>query len=255
MTKLFLITGASSGIGKALSVHLASQNHKIIAVARRQSELEELKKLYPTLIEIVVADITNNDGQLKIKQAIPKDTTALYLVHNAGIALPRLIEDISEKEWDQHFSVNLKAPFFITKLLLPYLKNGGRVLHVSTGLAQQALPGFLAYGVSKAAFYSLKEYCNAELNSKGIFFSSVRPGAVDTDAQQLIRNCDSKRFPNVNKFRDFHTNGKLLKPSTIANFLCWILLQVDDENFIKSEWNIYDTTHHRYWANSDDIVS
>ena len=70
------------------------------------------------------------------------------------------------------FLVNLKALFFITKLLRPYLKNGGRVLHVSTGLAHQALPGFVAYGVSKAAFLMLKEYCNAELMEDGILLQA-----------------------------------------------------------------------------------
>ena len=69
-----------------------------------------------------------------------------------------LFEDISENEWDQHYLVNLKAPVFLTQLLLPHLKNGGRVLNVSTGLAHKSMVAMSAYGISKGGLFMLKEY-------------------------------------------------------------------------------------------------
>jgi short-subunit dehydrogenase len=253
LTKTILITGASSGIGRALAEHLASLQYNVIAIARNQEALEKVQTLFPDNIKIIVADITKKNDQLKIKNAINSNETGIMLVHNAGIALPHLFVDLSEEEWDRHYETNTKAPIFITQLLLPHLKNGGRVLNVSSGLAHHSLPGLSAYGVSKSALYAWKEYCNAELRQQGILFGSAMPGIVDTPIQEYLRSQESSFFPAVEMFKSFFRDEELLQPMTVARFLTWILLEVDDEKFITDDWNINDTFHHQYWAAQGEV--
>jgi short-subunit dehydrogenase len=253
MPKTIIVTGASSGIGKALAEHLAAFNHKVIAVARRKDMLEELLKLYPDNIKIVVADITKNEDRLKVKNAIDPNETGVFLIHNAGIATPRKLAELSEEEWDQHYLVNTKAPIFLTKLLLTNLKNGGRVLNISTGLAHNSMAAMSAYGVSKSALYMWKDYCNVELKDQAIAFGSAMPGVVDTAIQQEMRSYDSIRFPAVEAFKGFHQRDELLKPETVAKFLSWLLFKVERESFIKDEWDIYNVSHQTEWAASGEV--
>lgn len=254
MTKTLIITGASSGIGRALAKHLASLGNNVIAVARRKKELEELQSLYPQNIQIVTADITQEEGRIRVKQALPANAAGIYVVHNAGIALANLLGELSEEEWEKHYKINVTAPFLLTKILLPHLKNGGRVLHISTSLAHNPLAGVAAYGTSKAALYMLKEYCNAEFNDQGIYFGSVLPGAVNTPIQEKIRSYGPEQFPSVKTFQDFLKHGELLSPETVSKFITWLLLNVEANQFIADEWNIYDTSHHKHWSLPGEVV-
>jgi short-subunit dehydrogenase len=253
MIKTIIVTGASSGIGRALAIQLASLQHNVIAVARNTEALEQLQKLYPSNIQIVTADITNKDDQLKIKNVLRPEDIGIYLIHNAGVATPRLFADISEEEWDQHYLVNLKAPTFLTKLLLPHLQNGGRVLSISSGLAHAPMSAMSAYGVSKSALYMLKEYCNVELKDQKIAFASAMPGVVDTPIQERLRSYDIAHFPAVGVFQGFYQRGELLQPSTAAKFLSWLLLEVDNEKFTKEDWDIYDSSHHHFWSQPGEV--
>jgi benzil reductase ((S)-benzoin forming) len=201
----------------------------------------------------VIADITKNDGQRKIKAAIQADVQGLILIHNAGVALPQLLENISEEHWDEHYLTNAKAPIFLTKLLTPFLKNGGRVLNVSTSLAHVSMLAMSAYGVSKAALFHWKEFCNVELKSLGILVGSAKPGIVDTRMQDHLRTCDVKDFPAAGIFKGFYERNELLSPDTVAKFLSWLVLEADGEAFTKGDWDIYDMSHREFWAMPGDI--
>lgn len=253
MPKTIIITGASSGIGKALAHCLAKAGHTVIAVGRNKASLDELTLSAPENIRAVVADITKGEDRIKIKDALLPDERGIYLVHNAGIAIPTVLTELTEEEWDQHYLVNTKAPVFLTKLLLPHLQNGGRILNISTGLAHNALPGFSAYGVSKAALYLMKEYLNTELHDQDIACGSAMPGIVDTPIQEHIRSTSITRFPAVGLFQGFKQRDELLAPETAAKFLAWLLMDTDKEQFIKGDWDIYDTSHQPHWANSSEV--
>lgn len=253
MSKTIIITGASSGIGYALAQHLANAGHNVIAVGRNQSALDELIKTNPANIKVVVADITIGEDREKIKQVLPPNEQGVYLVHNAGIAVPGLLANMTEEEWDQHYLVNTKAPVFLTKLLLTHLQHGGRVLNLSTALARNALPGFSAYGASKAAVYMMKEYCNTELKDLDIACGSAMPGIVDTPIQEKIRSTSITAFPAVGLFQGFKQRDELLTPLTAAKFLAWLLLESDKDEFMKGDWDIYDTSHHPHWANNSEV--
>ena len=252
-TRTVVVTGASAGIGRALAMHLASLDHNVIAVGRNEASLLSLQNSNADKITAVVADVTKSDDLLKIKSAIKIDTQGLILIHNAGVAEPQLLEGLSEEHWDKHYATNTKAPIFLTKLLMPFLENGGRVLTLSTGLAHSPMAAMSAYGVSKAAIYHWKEFCNVELASHGVLFGSVKPGVVDTRVQESLRNYDSSAFPAANVFKGFHDRGELLAPDTVAKFLAWLVIKADDDAFTKGDWDIYDLSHRELWANPGEI--
>ena len=253
MIKTILITGATSGIGFALAENLAKSGRKIIATGRNENALSKLHQLYPNNITPVTADISKQDDLVKIKQAVNQNQTGIYIVHNAGIANPALLENISEEDWDQHYLVNLKAPVFLTKMLLPQLKQGGRILNISTGVAHRPLIGFPAYGITKAALLMMKEYCNVEFGKEGIAFGSAMPGIVDTPIQAHLREFTSDEFPAVDLFKGFKQRDELLSPQTAAKFLSWLLLETSKEEFIKGDWDIYDASHRSHWASQGDV--
>lgn len=246
MPKTIVITGASSGIGKALAIRLAYLNHKVIAVARNKIALNEMHKENPNIIPVDV-DLTKSEDLVKIKDIIDTNFTGIYLVHNAGVATPSFFAEMTEEDWDKHYLTNTKSVFLLTKLLLPLLK-GGRVLNISTGLAHRALPGLSAYGITKAAIYLWKEYCNAELNKEDLHFGSAMPGIVDTAIQEKLRTQDSKKYPVAEMFRGFKERNELLKPEIVAKFLAWLLLDTPNEDFVQGDWDIYDTSHHQFWG-------
>ena len=131
MTDYIIITGASSGIGKALAVLLAAQGKIIYAVARNEANLRLLKNEFPENIYIIVADIATETGRKKVKENIPEYVQNAYLINNAGMMAPSgYLENVDLTQWRYQIAVNAEAPLFLTQMLLPILK-GGRVLNMS----------------------------------------------------------------------------------------------------------------------------
>lgn len=249
-----IITGATSGIGLSLAEHFAEQGFIIVAIGRRDELLQALRDKYPENIIPIMADITKSEGRSKIKTVLTEQDTRCILVHNAGIAFPRLIESMTEEEFDLHHALHIKAPLFLTQLLLPHLKNGGRILQISSGLAHNPMPAMSAYGTSKAALFRLKDYFNEEFKQLDIHCGSAMPGVVNTPIQTELRACSTSQFPSVNAFHGFFQRGELLKPQTAAKFLSWLLLSVENERFTQGDWNIYDKGHQVYWATPEEVV-
>ncbi|MEU1590592.1 SDR family oxidoreductase [Micromonospora sp. NPDC005710] len=111
------------------------------------------------------------------------------LVHNAAKGSFARLADLPEDEFDQVMAVNVKAPFFITKLALPRLRDGGRIINVSSTAARVGSPDLLAYGVSKAALNWFSYDMALDLGPHGITVNSVSPGIVMTrNSQHLIDN-------------------------------------------------------------------
>lgn len=249
-----IITGATSGIGLALTEHFAQRHFTVVAIGRRQSLLQALQDKYATRIIPVKADITKPEERAHIHTVLTAQDKACFLIHNAGLAIPCPIVSMTEELFDLHHHLHVKAPLFLTQSLLPHLKNGGRILHISSGLAHYPMPAMSAYGTSKAALFRLKEDFNEEFKSLDIHCGSAMPGVVDTPIQTELRACTASQFPSVQTFQGFFQRGELLTPQTAAKFLSWLLLQVENEPFTRGDWDIYDTTHHPYWASPGEVV-
>lgn len=245
MEAVAVVTGASSGIGRALSLRLVDEGVKVLAVARRREALETLQR-EGGRIEAVGADLAQPAGRQAVREAVGQRPVA-FLVHNAGVLEPiGPLADVSLMEWRHSQAVNVEAPLFLTQALLPRLK-GGRVLHVSSGAAHHGYPGWGAYCVAKAGLHMLYQVLREELRARDVAVGSVRPGVVDTPMQTLIRRQTPERFPAVERFIGLKQAGQLRDPRQVADFLAWLLMRSPVEDFPVEEWDIGNPDHQRRW--------
>ncbi len=149
----------------------------MIAVSRSQKPLEELKLKAPN-VDTIQLDLSDWN---KTKEVLGKITLKLDgLVNNAGIAIIKSVEEISEEDFDQTISVNLKAAFNVTQTLLPKLKDGASIVNVSSLASMKAFTGHSVYCASKAGMDALTKSFALELGPRKIRVNSVNPTVILT---------------------------------------------------------------------------
>lgn len=244
-----VVTGAGSGIGRALTLSLAKQGFTVLAVGRREAPLQETARLAaPGLVKVVPADVADPKCPELVLAALPEQTDLKFVVHNAAILSPvGSLEQIDRDQFTHAFAVNVTGPLFLTQKLLPKLQKGSRVLHISSGAAHRPLASWYGYCSSKAAFHMIYKMLEEELRPRGILVGSVRPGVVDTPMQEQIRDTSSELFPAVDTFIGFKEKGELISAEHVAKFLDWLLLECPEEEFGAEEWDIRDKQHHQRW--------
>lgn len=190
--KLALITGGNRGLGKNASLHLARKGTNIVLTYHsNKDEAEQVVKELEGLGVKAAAlklDVSQSNtfgefvkafGDVLQTKFGRKDFD--YLVNNAGVGVHASFQETTEEQFDSLMKIHLKGPFFLTQKLLPLLKDGGRILNVSTGLARFSLPGYAAYASMKGAIEVLTRYQAKELGPRGITVNSIAPGAIETD--------------------------------------------------------------------------
>lgn len=185
-----VVTGASSGIGRATAVRLVAEGWQVLAVARREDRLRELAE--ETGCEVLAVDITSDDSV----QALVERTTELFggslnaVVHVAGGALG--VETAAEadlEKWQRMYDINVLGPVRVTRALLPALRESGRgdLLFVTSVAGQEAYPGGSGYNAAKAGEHMLARALRLELNGEKIRVIEIAPGMVRTEEFSLVR--------------------------------------------------------------------
>ncbi|CEO94940.1 Sepiapterin reductase [Plasmodiophora brassicae] len=250
-TKWAVVTGAGSGIGRALCIDLCTKRSvNVIGIGRRPEPIQETVRLCgaresATMIG-VVGDITSSEDRDRLAKQIPEDGIVMYLVHNAGTAEPfGTLADASEQGLSHVMNTNCVAPILLTSKLLPKMARGSRILHVSSGAAHRAQAGLGAYCVSKAALHMAYLCLRDELAPMGIAVGSARPGCADTPMMASILDTSEETLPRVVDFRRMRDEGRLFQGDSVAGFLCALLCDTNDKEFSRKEYDIRD--EHRPW--------
>jgi len=186
------VTGGSRGLGKNAALKLAAKGTDLIltyhsnaqAAAAVVGEIERAGAKAVAL-QLDVSDVSQFAGfaeqvRQQLKDVWQRDNFD-YLLNNAGVGLYAPYADTSEAQFDEMMNIHLKGPFFLTQRLLPLMKDGGRILNVSSGLARFALPGSSTYAAMKGAMEVLTRYQAKELGARGITANIIAPGAIETD--------------------------------------------------------------------------
>jgi dehydrogenase/reductase SDR family member 7B len=186
--KVVLVTGASSGIGKAVSIEFALRQGKMALVGRNANALMELKKYIQDAngsAEIFPFDLSEVS---KIPQLIKKienhfEDSVSLLINNAGISVAGNVEDVPLDEFSNVMRINFLAPLAMIKAVIPSMKinNKGKIINISSGCGQRGLPGISAYCASKFALNAITECVRVELSGSGIKVLSFIPGSVATN--------------------------------------------------------------------------
>ncbi|MFF8597459.1 SDR family oxidoreductase [Streptomyces sp. NPDC015232] len=188
--KTALVTGGSRGIGRAIAERLGRDGAR---VAVHYGTNEAAAKETVSAIEAAGGEAFALGQEL----GVPGDAEALWasfdaavggsggldiLVNNAGIGASTSFAEIGEEEYDRLFAVNTKAPFFLARLGAERLRDGGRIVNVSTGLSRAAvMPELMAYAMTKGALDVFTRNLSKLLGPRGITVNAVAPGIVDTD--------------------------------------------------------------------------
>jgi NAD(P)-dependent dehydrogenase (short-subunit alcohol dehydrogenase family) len=218
--KVALITGASRGIGAATAAELALAGGAVVLVGRVQSTLDDvLSSLPPGSRSLAVtADMANtSDLDRLVAETVGAMGGIDILVNNAGVyPKPKQVYDIGLDEWQHVMDVNLRAPWYLSKLVHPHMRarGGGVIVNVSSTSGLRHHLGRAAYGVSKAGLVMLTEACAMEWARDNIRVNCIAPGVVKTElAASLVEYLQSRETkPNpLNLFGEPEDVARLLR--------------------------------------------
>jgi NAD(P)-dependent dehydrogenase (short-subunit alcohol dehydrogenase family) len=222
-----LITGASSGIGRASALVFAANGFSVVAVGRSESELSSVRDESRDLegsIRPHLGDITEVS---QIDRLVSETVDTLgkidVLVNAAGIIKTGNIEDTTLDEWDKMMNVNLRSAFYLMHKCVPHLTaSKGNVVNVSSVTGVRAFPNVLAYCVSKAATDQLTRCAALELAPKGVRVNAVNPGVVVTNLHKRGGMNDAEYTKFLDHAKDTHPIGRPGKPEEVAELIYFL---------------------------------
>ena len=183
-----LVTGASSGIGRAAAVEFARRGHLVFAAARREEVLADLAGATPN-IEAVGLDVTDTDSVRRAWAKIESSTGGAgvdVLVNNAGFALSGPIETLADTDVRRQFATNVFGLLTMTRTVLPAMRarGTGRIINISSVVGRTSFPGMGAYGATKYAVEALSDSLRQEVAGFGIKVIIIEPGFVATNLSE-----------------------------------------------------------------------
>ncbi|MDR6371525.1 NADP-dependent 3-hydroxy acid dehydrogenase YdfG [Chryseobacterium bernardetii] len=201
--KTILITGATSGIGKATAELLAKQGNRIIICGRRNEVLESVKTELSEFTEIfsLMFDVRNLEEVETAINALPENWKEIdVLINNAGNAhgLDPLSEGKTD-DWDSMIDGNVKGLLYVSKMIIPMMKtkNLGHIVNISSVAARQTYANGVVYCATKKAVDVISEGMRLELTEFGIKVTNIQPGAVETDFSLVRFKGDSEKASTV----------------------------------------------------------
>jgi 3-hydroxy acid dehydrogenase/malonic semialdehyde reductase len=200
--KTAFITGASSGIGRATAVALASVGFQLIVTGRRRERLEALaQQLAPTPVHIVTFDVRDRAAVEAAVAELPEAFTHVdVLINNAGNAHGMApIQEGDPADWDAMLDGNVKGLLYVSRAVLPYMGKGGFIVNLGSIAGYEAYANGNVYCASKAAVAMLTRTMRIDLLPKGIRVAEVAPGMVETEFSEVRFKGDEARAATVYK--------------------------------------------------------
>jgi NADP-dependent 3-hydroxy acid dehydrogenase YdfG len=207
-----VITGAGSGIGRAIALQLAQQQAKLCLVGRNLDKLNEVAHLAQKTSPQVSAcqlDISEDKDIKTLKQLTEKDFGDIdLLVHSAGIISFGELRNTSVVELDRQYRTNVRAPYLLTQTLLPSLiSRQGQIVFINSSAIYSVKAGGGQYAASKQALKAIADSLRAEVNSLGVRVVSVYPGRTASPMQEEIYKTEGREY----------NPERLLQPEDVAS--------------------------------------
>lgn len=199
MKKIAILTGATGGLGKEFVKQIVNEDiDEVWAIARNQEKLSRLRVEYGEKVIPISIDLSEMEGIRKIEELLKTHTPYVeYLINNAGLAKMGKYNGFSIEEIDKTINLNCKAPVMLSKLCIPYMGKGSKILNISSASAFQPNPYINLYAASKAFERNYSRALNVELEGTGITSVAVCPSWTDTELLQKEINGKKVKFPGL----------------------------------------------------------
>jgi len=234
-SRVIIITGASRGLGAAVSRWLGSVGAAVSIVARSKEELDivadEVKQSGGEPL-VINADVSDPEACERIvMKTVDRFRRLDAVVNNAGILAPlNYIGTADPAAWRYNLEVNIMAPFYLARAALGELrKRAGRIVNVSSGAANTAIEAASAYCAAKAALNHFTRVLAAE--EPEITAVAVRPGVVDTRMHKILREEGRRVMPAkwTDYYRNLKAEGKLEPPEIPGRVIAWLALNAPND--------------------------
>jgi NAD(P)-dependent dehydrogenase (short-subunit alcohol dehydrogenase family) len=222
--KIAVVTGATSGIGRACAQIFAERGCRVVAVGRNAEVLASLASGSNGRILSRDADVTDTAAVGSLISGIGHDLGHIdTLINAAGIIQNGTIENTSLEDWDAMMNVNVRAVFNLMQQCVPLLEPvKGSIVNVSSVTGPRAFPNVLAYCVSKAAVDQLTRCAALDLASKGIRVNAVNPGVVVTNIHKRGGMADDAYDKFLEHSKTTHPLGRVGRPEEVAELIYYL---------------------------------
>jgi NADP-dependent 3-hydroxy acid dehydrogenase YdfG len=223
MKKTALITGATSGIGKATSELFAKNGINLVLCGRRQERLAELKNKWQGTVKIHTLnfDVRDRTSVFEAIDSIPGDLGNIdILINNAGNAHGLdPIEKGNLDDWDAMLDINVKGLLYVSKAILPKMiqRKSGHIINIGSTAGKEVYPNGNVYCASKHAVDAINQGMRIDLNQYGIRVGAINPGLVETEFSEVRFKGDANRAKNV--YKGFQP----LRPEDIADIIFFVI--------------------------------
>lgn len=204
-SKIALITGATSGIGRATARILAQNNYKIIICGRREERLALLKKELSEFTEILTLcfDVSDKKAVFEQINSLPESFSNIdILINNAGNAHGLdPIQDGNLDDWDAMIDINVKGLLYVSKAIIPQMieRKSGHIINIGSTAGKEVYPNGNVYCATKHAVDALNKGMRMDLNPYGIKVGAIHPGMVETEFSEVRFKGDTTKAANTYK--------------------------------------------------------
>ncbi len=231
--KIAIVTGAGSGIGRAIAVAMIGEGARAVLVGRRKDRVEEVVSEADGSAMALAADVSKRD---EIEHVLEETVRAFgginVLVNNAGILHPGTAEQITEAQWDETFNINVRGLWLLSRAVLPHLRKagGGSIINVASVLGINGTRNRAAYAASKGAVVLLTKCMAVDHGHENIRVNAICPSFVETDLTAAILS----KAPDPDAIRreriGVHPIGRLGQPEDMAGLA--VFLASDESSWV-----------------------
>ena len=227
--KIAIVTGAGSGIGRAIALAMVREGARVVLVGRRKDRVEAVAREVPRegqgSVMALAADVSKRDEIERVLQETVKAFGGInVLVNNAGILHAGTAEQITEAQWDETFNINVRGLWLLSRAVLPHLRKagGGSIINVASVLGINGVRNRAAYSASKGAVVLLTKCMAIDHGHENIRVNAICPSFVETDLTAAVLSKAADPDAIRRERIGVHPLGRLGQPEDLAGLAVYL---------------------------------